>query len=236
MLGGNDRSRYVQQMFTRIASKYDLMNRIITAGQDVRWRREVILHTNLPSNGSLLDLGTGTGDLAREALQQHPACMIVAADFTLRMMQVGRTKENPGSAMTYLHWNAADAQRLPFADASFDAVVSGFLLRNVSDLETSLAEQYRVLKPGGRWVALDTTPPPNSLIAPFIRFHLHQVIPTVGKIISGEADAYHYLPDTTERFLEPEQMKKKLIAAGFREISYQRLMVKTVAIYWGIKT
>jgi demethylmenaquinone methyltransferase/2-methoxy-6-polyprenyl-1,4-benzoquinol methylase len=155
----------------------------------------------------------------------------VAADFTLEMMRVGRRRgDQPG-----LNWTGADASRLPFPDAAFEAVVSGFLMRNVSDVHGSLAEQLRVLKPGGRIVVLDTTPPPESPIAPLIRFHLHTIIPNLGRAITGQAEAYQYLPDTTESFLEPELLAGRLISAGFAEVGFRRLMFGTIAIHWGRK-
>jgi demethylmenaquinone methyltransferase/2-methoxy-6-polyprenyl-1,4-benzoquinol methylase len=220
-------------MFSQIARRYDLMNRVMTAGQDVRWRRMVIQRAGLPIHGRLLDLGAGTGDLGREALRQHPSTFVLAADFTLEMMRIGKLHQ--GSTSSQLAWCAADAGLLPYPDHTFDAVVSGFLLRNVSHLRQSLAEQYRVLRPGGRIVTLDTSPPPNTPLAPFIRLHLHTIIPALGGILAGQPDAYHYLPDSTEGFLPPEMLAGRLHAAGFRDVGFQRLMFGTVAIHWGEK-
>ena len=234
-LQGVERARYVREMFSQIAPRYDLMNRLMTVGQDVVWRREVIRRAELPNGGRLLDLGAGTGDLGREALHQQPACQVVAADFTLEMMRVGRQNMQAASQTAALDWCGADATRLPFPAHSFQAVVSGFLMRNVDDARRCLAEQYRVLSPGGRIVILDTTPPPRTPLVPLIRFHLHTVIPTLGRWVTGSADAYHYLPDSTEVFLEPEQLAARLIEAGFRQVSFQRLMLGTIAIHWGVK-
>jgi demethylmenaquinone methyltransferase/2-methoxy-6-polyprenyl-1,4-benzoquinol methylase len=230
-LNNSERESHVQDMFARIAPRYDLMNRLMTFGQDTGWRREVIQRARLSGKSRLLDLGAGTGDLAAEALHQCPSCQVVAADFTLPMMRVGQTR----LASASLDWSAADAGCLPFPSGRFNAVVSGFLLRNVTNLRQSLAEQYRVLKLGGRIVSLDTTPPPRTLLAPFIRLHLHTVIPTLGKLVSGNPEAYHYLPDSTEAFLEPERLAGLLITAGFREVGFLRMMFGTVAIHWGIK-
>lgn len=230
-LHGSERARYVQEMFTEIAPHYDLMNRLMTFGQDVIWRRQVIRRARLESGSRLLDLGSGTGDLAGEALRQCPQAQVVAADFTLGMMLTGKSRY----ASENLGWSAADARQLPFPDESFDAVVSGFLLRNVTDLPQSLVEQRRVLKQGGRLVALDTTPPANNLLAPFIRIHLHTIIPTLGQMISGKTEAYKYLPDTTENFLEAERLAARFVAAGFRQVGFVRLMFGTIAIHWGIK-
>jgi len=235
-LSGVEREQYIRAMFTSIASRYDLMNRLMTFGQDVRWRRELIRRVCLPPDGRVLDLGAGTGDLARETIRQYPESQVIAADFTLWMMQVGRSQPaRANSDIQRIFWSAADAQQLPFPDEIFDAVVSGFLLRNISDLHSSLVEQLRVLKPGGMLLALDTTPPPHKFISPLIRFHLHSIIPLLGRIIAGQGKAYQYLPDSTERFLEPEQLAERLVAVGFHKVAFKRFMFGTVAIHWGIK-
>ena len=227
-LTGQERASYVQHMFTRIAGRYDLMNRLMTGGQDVRWRRQVIRLARLHSGASLLDLGTGTGDLAREALAQVPRARVVAADFTLEMMRVGQ-RRGP------LDFSSADALRLPFPDASFDAVVSGFLMRNVIDLQKALQEQQRVLKKGGRIVVLDTTRPRKNMLSPLIWLHMHVVIPLLGRILTGSSDAYRYLPETTEGFVTAENLASRMAVAGFKKIDYQRFMFGTIAIHWGEK-
>jgi len=221
-----DRAGYVQDVFTRIAPRYDLMNRLMTAGQDIRWRKEVIRRARLQAGDLLLDLGAGTGDLAHEALRQQPGCRVVAADFTLGMMLAGKRESGR------ITWAAADALHLPFADSSFDAVVSGYLLRNVADLPQALVEMRRVLKPGGRWVALDTTRPQPGVLAPFIRFYLRHIIPALGALITGQRDAYTYLPESTQAFLTAEDLADKLGLAGFTNIGFVRRMAGTMAIHW----
>ncbi len=217
-------------MFERIAPHYDLLNRLMTAGQDRRWRHQVIRLSGLPEDGRLLDLGAGTGDLSGEALRQHPYSRPLAADITPAMLRVGQPRY-----VGRLDWCAADALHLPFPAESFDAVVSGFLLRNVVDLPQALSEQQRVLKPGGRLVALDTTRPHRSLLTPLIRFYMHTIIPFLGKIISGQPDAYHYLPETSEGFLPAEELQAQIAAAGFRQVEFHRLMFGTIAIHWARK-
>jgi demethylmenaquinone methyltransferase/2-methoxy-6-polyprenyl-1,4-benzoquinol methylase len=236
VLGESERARYVQGMFERIAPRYDLLNRLMTAGQDRRWRKMVIRLCDLPDGGKLLDLGAGTGDLSGEALRhahsRHSAsCRPLAADFTFGMLKVG--KERYGDA---LDWCTADALVLPFADESFDAVVSGFLLRNVVDLPQAIGEQYRVLKPGGRLVALDTTRPRRSMFTPFIHFYMHTIIPFLGRIISRQVDAYRYLPETSEGFLASEELQGLISTAGFSQVGFTRLMFGTIAIHWATRS
>lgn len=228
-LKGEARARYVQEMFSRIAPRYDLMNRLMTAGQDVRWRAEVIRRARLHPEARLLDLGTGTGDLALEARRRQPGGRVVAADFTLEMMRVGR--QRPEARV--VEWAGADALALPFPEGVFDAVVSGFLMRNVADLPRALHEQHRVLKPGGRIVILDTTQPGENWLAPLLRFHLNVVVPTLGRLVAGDGEAYTYLPDSTAQFLQAETLSALMVQAGFRQVGFRRLMLGAVALHWG---
>ncbi len=227
----DQKPRYVQAMFARIAPRYDLLNRLMTGGQDVRWRREVIRRAHLGPGQRLLDIGAGTGDLAWEAYRRQPQAQIVAADFTLPMMQVGRRRKGRAA----LHWTAADALHLPFAAQTFDAVVSGFLLRNVADVVQALREQYRVLRPGGRIVILETTPPPRGPLGLLVRVHFRWGIPLLGRLLAGDAQAYRYLPQSSEQFLSAPQLAAHMIAVGFREVGYRKRMLGTVAIHWGEK-
>lgn len=225
-----ERARYVQGMFGRIAARYDVMNRLMTGGQDQRWRQDAVRRLAPPPGGRLLDLGCGTGDLAREALRQYPGSRVTAGDFTLPMMLVG--KNHPGRL---LNWAGTDALRLPFPNNTFDGLVSGYLLRNVTNLSQALAEQYRVLKPGGRIVSLDTTRPLPSPLLPFIRLHMRYVIPALGALLTGQRDAYTYLPDTSEHFLTAEELAERIQQAGFREVGFERRMIGTMAIHWARK-
>ena len=230
-LSGSARAAYVARMFDRIAGRYDLLNRLMTFGQDRRWRREAVRRLSLAPGVRVLDLGAGTGDLSFEVLRQQGEAHPTAADFSLPMMQVGR--QRPGGDRT--GWVMADALRLPFAGGTFDGVVSGFLMRNVSDVSAALAEQARVLRRGGRVVCLDTTPPRSTWMRPLLRFHLHVIIPLLGRWVAGEAEAYNYLPESTERFLQAEALAVRLAAAGLTEAGYVRRMLGTVAIHWASK-
>jgi demethylmenaquinone methyltransferase/2-methoxy-6-polyprenyl-1,4-benzoquinol methylase len=230
-LQGKERAAYVQQMFGRIAERYTLMNRLMTFGQDMRWRRFVVMQAKLPAGGKLLDLATGTGDIAFEALKATPNLQAVGADFALPMMLVG--KQSPLGKD--VHWCAADALNLPFPDNTFDAVTAGYLIRNVIDIPRTFAEQMRVLKPGGRIVVLDTCPPPNNLLRPFILIHLKYIIPLLGRLISPDGSAYQYLPESTQVFKTPDELAAIMRQAGLRNVEYQSFMFGTMAVHWGRK-
>ncbi len=230
-LQGSARANYVQGMFDRIAGRYNVMNRLMTFGQDIGWRRFVIQRAALKTGDRLLDLATGTGDIAFEALRQVPGVLAVGGDFSLGMMQVGKTLPAGDQVL----WNGADALHLPYAAATFDAVTAGYLMRNVIDIPRAFAEQKRVLKPGGRLVILDTSPPPENLLKPFILFHLKYVIPTLGTVISGNRDAYDYLPESTQKFKTPPELKALMIDAGFVNVTFKTFMFGTMAVHWGEK-
>ncbi|HSM58331.1 MAG TPA: ubiquinone/menaquinone biosynthesis methyltransferase [Candidatus Sulfomarinibacteraceae bacterium] len=229
-LQGPERARYVQSMFARIAGRYDLMNRLMTFGQDVRWRRYVIRQAQLPPRGRLLDIATGTGDIAYEGVRQHPQIQSVGGDFTIEMMQVGKRYPQRRA----LQWVGADTLALPFADHTFDAVTSGFLMRNVVDVPGALREQRRVTRPGGRVVILESSPPKRNLLRPFIRLHLNYVIPLLGRLLTGEAEAYRYLPDTTQQFQDPESLATLMREAGLGDVSYRLFMFGTIAVHVGV--
>jgi len=230
-LQGKERADYVQAMFARIAGRYDLMNRVMTFGQDLRWRRHVIRQAQLPPGGRLLDIATGTGDIAYEGLRQQPGIQAVGGDFTIEMMQVGKRYAERRA----LQWVGADTLALPFPDDTFDAVTSGFLMRNVIDLPGALREQIRVTREGGRVVILESSPPPRNLLRPFIRLHLNLIIPTLGKLLTGEADAYRYLPDTTQRFQTPGALAVSMRDAGLENVDYRLFMFGTIAVHVGQK-
>jgi demethylmenaquinone methyltransferase/2-methoxy-6-polyprenyl-1,4-benzoquinol methylase len=134
-----------------------------------------------------------------------------------------------------LNFSSADALHLPFRDFSFDAVMSGFLMRNVIDLQKAFQEQYRVLKNGGRIVILDTTRPGKSILSPLIWLHMHLIIPALGRLLTSTKEAYRYLPETTEGFVTAEELASRMAVVGFKKVKYQRLMFGTIAIHWAEK-
>jgi demethylmenaquinone methyltransferase/2-methoxy-6-polyprenyl-1,4-benzoquinol methylase len=227
----NKRAEDVRRMFTRIANRYDLLNRLMTLGQDRHWRRDTIALLHLKDGDRLLDIGTGTGDLAIEAAHQHGEINIVACDFTAAMIRHGQDRNDNQP----IQWVIADAHALPFASNQFNGVVSGFLLRNVINLEGALQEQNRVLMASGRLACLDTTPPRPGLLNPLLDLHFKWIIPTLGRWIAGDEQAYRYLPETTQAFISAPALARILTACGFEGVGFVLRMLGTIAIHWAVK-
>ena len=222
---------YVNRMFARIAPTYDLMNRLMTFGQDQNWRRELLENCALPPHGLLLDVGTGTGDIAYTALARIPSVRAIGSDFTYEMMAAGVDKV-PGVALPFVQ---ADTFSLPFPDNTFDAVVSGFLVRNVVDRVAAFREMARVTKPGGRVVCLETTPPSNALLEPLFRLYFFRIVPFIGGIVARDRQAYSYLPHSTVAFPPPSDLARMMEQAGLRNVYFAERMMGAVAIHVGTK-
>ena len=230
-LKGSDRAEYVREMFGQISSHYDLINRLITLGQDRYWRRQVVSKALLPLCGRLLDVGTGTGEIALEALRLDSSISVTALDFSFQMMMVGRRR--PAGQKVF--WCNADALQLPFPDATFDAVTSGYLVRNVIDVRQAFEEQMRVVRAGGRVVCLDTAPVPRNVLRLPVLFHLKTVIPLLGALLARNMAAYTYLSQSTQAFMTPEKLASTMRSAGLKDVSYQRFMLGTMAVHTGIR-
>lgn len=185
----------------------------------------------LPERGRVLDAGSGTGDIAIEIKQRYPLLSVVAADLTYEMLAVGKKRR----AVADIGWCQADALKLPFPDAVFDAVTSGFLARNVTDMALMFREQVRVLKPGGRLVCLDTSPVPCNMFKPLVLFYYRLIIPLIGFLISGERDAYSYLPETTIKFVRPDCLVMILKEAGLTDVKYRSFMFGNISVHWGVR-
>lgn len=221
----------IKTMFGRIAGRYDLMNRLMTFGRDTAWHREVVRRAAVPRGGRLLDIGSGTGGIVCAALDRDSTLTAVAADFTFEMMDAGRARHGRRAMV----WCGADALALPFRDGCFDAVTSGYLVRNVSDIRRAFEEQMRVLRPGGTLVCLDTSPPPANLLRPLVMAYLRFAIPLAGRLVSGDRDAYRYLPESTRHFHTPDALQRIIQRVGLRNVVYRRFMLGTVVILQGTK-
>jgi demethylmenaquinone methyltransferase/2-methoxy-6-polyprenyl-1,4-benzoquinol methylase len=216
-------------MFGRIVPRYDLMNRLMTGGQDRAWRRQAAAAAG-PRGALALDLATGTGDLALELRRQGARC-VVAVDYCAPMLEAAAAKLERRSERGIKLVNG-DALALPFRAGSFDCVTSGFLLRNVVDLDLCLREMHRILRPGGRVIALEITHPPPRSLGRLANRYFHALVPVLGGIIS-DAAAYRYLPASLAIFPDAEVLAEQFRAAGFANVTYRRLGFGTVAIHVG---
>ena len=219
-------------MFTGIAPHYDLMNRLMTFGRDQVWRRTVVRLCHLPPGGHLLDVATGTGDIAYEALAGDATACVTGLDLTREMMLRGRGKRDGAS----FPFTEGDALALPFAADTFDAACSGFMMRNVLDVAAAFAEQVRVVRPGGRVVCLEITRPGQPLFRRLFDVYFFRLVPLIGGLVSGRRDAYTYLPYSTVAFPRPPELARIMQAAGLRDVRYQTAMLGTVAVHWGTKS
>jgi demethylmenaquinone methyltransferase/2-methoxy-6-polyprenyl-1,4-benzoquinol methylase len=210
-------------MFDRIAPVYDAMNRIMTAGLDVRWRRLAAQAAVRPGDRAL-DAACGTGDLALADLKAG-ASRVTGLDFSERMLERARRKSSA------IEWVQGDMLVLPFADETFDAATVGFGVRNVADLELALRELRRVLRPGGRVAILEITQPRGAL-KPFFSLWFDRVVPALGKVLPG-GTAYTYLPASVKRFPNAETLAQLLRDAGFGDVRFTLLAGSIVALHTG---
>lgn len=229
---GRTKAERVQAMFARLVPRYDLMNALMTGGLDRRWR-SVAAHAAAPSGATVLDVGTGTGDLAL-ALGRAGAARVIGTDFCPEMLVVARDKARRHALGVPIVFVAGDALQLPFPDQTFDRVTSAFLLRNVASLPRALSEMTRVLKPGGRLVCLEITHPPSGL-APVFQLYFRRIVPLIGALVTGQGEAYQYLPASLGPLPDAKALARLFEAAGLAEVSYRRLGLGTVALHWGCR-
>ena len=233
--GAPDKHEAVRHMFGRIAGRYDRMNALMTGGMDRIWRGATVKAAAVPPMGRVLDVGTGTGDLALDIARRHPDATVVGVDYTGPMIALAPDKARKRGLDARITWSRADGHRLPFPDNSFDAVTSAFVLRNFSDLHVAYADMARVVKPGGRVVALEISPTGAPHWRPFFNLYFKNVVPRVGKLVTGDDSAYRYLPDSVAAFLAPDQLAAVMRDAGLVPLPPRPQMMGSLVIHVGFK-
>jgi len=214
-------------MFDRIAGFYDLMNSVMTAGLHHRWRDRAADLARLGAGDRALDVASGTGDLALELKRRvGPAGEVIGSDFSEGMLDVARSKSGD------VRWEWADAQALPYADDEFAASTVGFGARNFGDLDKGLAEMVRVVRPGGRVVVLEITVPQKPPLSSFFRIWFDRIVPLLGRL-TGDPEAYDYLPSSVKRFPGPEALAGRLAAAGLTDVRWILTAGGIIALHSG---
>ena len=219
-------------MFDAIAGRYDLLNHLLSAGIDRRWRTRAIASLHLTGRERVLDLCTGTGDLAIAAVRAHPsASRVVGVDFSGQMLRVGDEKLRTASLTDRISLVRGDATKIPVAGSTMDAVTIGFGIRNVEDMDAACAELLRVLKPGGRLAILEFAVPTLPVFSGLYGWYVRRVLPLIGRALSKNDSAYAYLPASISAFATPDEFVKILRLAGFSEITPISLMLGSVILY-----
>lgn len=222
-------------MFGRIAPRYDLVNTLLSLGLDRHWRRQVAAELRCLDDGLVLDVGTGTGELARTVAQMRPRCRVMGLDSSWSMLSRAPRKAQRKEVALRLRWLVGDALCLPFADGTFDAVVSAFVLRNVHDLDAAMGEMARVTRREGQVVALDFSPQAMRPWGHLIGLYLARMAPLLGAILAGNRSAYEYLPASVARFRTAEQVRATMEGAGLSPQPARRLCFGLVVIHRAVR-
>ena len=222
-------------MFSSIARRYDLLNHVLSLNVDRGWRRALVEMSGVGAGGEVLDVATGTGDVAIEFARRSPAHRIVGLDRSAGMLDVARDKIGQLRLEGRIEVIEGDALDLPFGDGSFDAVTIAFGLRNLPDYAAGVREMARVLKPGGRLLVLEFFPPTSGAFLQLYRLYLKTVLPVVGRALSGSKEAYDYLSSSIQGFASHDEVRRFFTDAGLPDVRRKKLTGGVSFIYRGIK-
>ena len=230
----------VRDLFTGIAEHYDRVNRIISLGQDQRWRQKALDAAGLAPGDRLLDVATGTGDMALLALRRQHDLQAIGTDLTPAMLRRAQAKVDAAGGPTKagavtLPLVVSDGLALAFADHAFDTVTSAFMMRNVPDVVQALREQARVVRPGGRVICLEMTWPRRFPMSWLFRLYFFVVPPILGRLMTGTRMPYRYLPRSVEGFLDPFSLAQRMEQVGLRDVTWRSMMWGTVVLHSGLK-
>jgi len=220
-------------MFSRIATRYDTLNRVMSLGLDLRWRRNGIKRAMFLRGGRILDLGAGSGDVGIELLRNDPSVRVVSLDNCPELIDQGRRKMS--TEVFKSDWIAGDGRFLPFSDESFDGLFAAFSLRNMADLPTVFAEMKRVLRQGGKLVILDMSEPDVPICRQIFKFQFKYIIPRLGKWFASDHDAYLYLLPSITNFYKTDELKDELINFGFKQVQIYKFMFHIVGLCIAMK-
>jgi len=231
-----DKVRRVRAVFDSVADRYDLMNDLMSGGAHRLWKQFTLSLTGLKSGGRALDIAGGTGDLAAGlARQVGRTGLVVLADINARMLEHGRDRLIDRALTAAPVYAQADAERLPFADSSFDCITIGFGLRNVTDKAAALASMRRVLKPGGQLMVLEFSTPVVPMLSRLYDAYSFNVLPWLGRVVAGDADSYRYLAESIRRHPDQQTLLEMMRTAGLEECRYHNLMGGVVALHRGYR-
>lgn len=233
MRAPNDKAASVQAMFSTIAPRYDVLNRLLSLGIDRRWRQQAARAAVEGGVEQVLDVATGTGDLAFTLASLAPAAEVVGVDFAEPMLARARDKARARDG--HVRFEVGDGSALRFDSDAFDAVTIAYGLRNFADIDAGLREFMRVLRGGGRLVVLEFPPPPGGVFGALYRMYFRGVLPAVGGLISGRRGAYRYLPASVMAFPPPEVLAERMRRAGFEKVRYRLQSFGISAIHIGEK-
>ncbi len=227
----------IRRMFGGIAPRYDLLNRLLSLARDRYWRREAVAYAQLPAGGMALDVCTGTADMALELAKQFPSARaIIGVDFCLPMVRIGAEKVARQGLTDRIRLQVGSAEALPFDDDTFDAVTVAFGIRNVADRKRGLAELCRVLHPGGVGIILEFAVPKGPFFGWLYHVYFHRGLPLLGGLISGDAQAYRYLPASVSAFPAPQELSRLMEEVGFRDVHFRTLTGGIVTLHVGKKS
>ncbi len=232
---GRTKSVQVREMFDSIAPAYDFMNRAMTLGIDRLWRRKAVGSITAGEPATVLDIATGTGDLAILLAEKLPKARITGIDLSEGMVEIGRRKVAARGLADRVTLRTGDCLALPFADDSFDCICCAYGVRNFQDLLAGYREMHRVVRPGGQLMVLELSVPSSALVRPFYRLYTRRVIPMVGRLISKDVRAYSYLPESIAAVPARGQMTAIMEEAGFTDARCHQLTLGVCCIYTATK-